>query len=60
MITDKEINEELEAKGLTRSQLTDAELYLLKAELEAKEKGQVVLDGVLNNPEIYYRHLKKQ
>ena len=43
---------------MTESQLTKEELEKLKEEIKAKEEGSMVLDGVLSNPELYYRQRK--
>lgn len=52
---ENKIKKELEEYGLTIDQLTIEELELLKEEIKAKEDGATILDGVLSNPELYYR-----
>ncbi len=49
------VKQMLEDYGLTESQLTKEELDKLKEEIKAKEDGRMVLDGVLDNPELFYR-----
>ncbi len=44
--------------GLTIDDLTQEELEELKEEIIAKEKGFMILDGVLSNPAILYRRLR--
>lgn len=60
MITDNEIKEALQPYNLTPDQLTPAELESLKNEIKARKEGATILDSVLDNPELYYRHLKKK
>lgn len=52
------IKQLLDNYGLTKSQLTSEELDKLKEEIKAKEKGLIVLDSVLENPSLFYRHNK--
>lgn len=52
---EEKIKKLLEEHGLTESQLTKEELEELKEEIKAREQGFEVLDGVLHNPELYYR-----
>lgn len=49
------VKQMLEDYGLTESQLTKEELDELKEEIKAKEEGLMVLDSVLDNPELFYR-----
>lgn len=49
------VKQMLEDYGLTENQLTDEELDKLKEEIKAKEEGRMVLDSVLDNPELFYR-----
>lgn len=49
------VKQMLEDYGLTESQLTKEELDKLKEEIKAKEEGRMVLDSVLDNPELFYR-----
>lgn len=59
IITDNEIKEALQPYNLTPDQLTVAELESLKNEILARKEGATILDSVLDNPALYYRHLKK-
>jgi hypothetical protein len=52
---DKKIQEALEDYNLTIEMLTPEEIGLLEEEIKLKEQGIEVLDGVLSNPQIYYR-----
>lgn len=54
MLEDK-VKQRLEECGLTESQLTKEELDELKEEIKAEEEGYSVLDGVLSNPELFFR-----
>lgn len=49
------IKEYLAEHDLTPDDLTAEELEALKEEIAQKEAGILFLDGVLSNPEIYYR-----
>ncbi len=49
------IKQMLDDYGLTESQLTSEELDKLKEEIKAEEEGYSVLDGVLSNPELFFR-----
>lgn len=49
------VKQMLEDYGLTESQLTKEELDKLKEEIKTKEEGRMVLDSVLDNPELFYR-----
>lgn len=49
------VKQMLEDYGLTENQLTKEELDKLKEEIKAKEEGRMVLDSVLDNPELFYR-----
>lgn len=49
------IQKKLDAYGISESVLTKAELAELRREVDAEEKGHVILDSVLDNPEIIYR-----
>lgn len=52
---DKKIQEALEEYNLTIGMLTPEEIEMLEEEIKLKEQGIEVLDGVLSNPQIYYR-----
>lgn len=54
----KKMIEELASMDLTIDDLTQEELEELKEEIIAKEKGFMILDGVLSNPAILYRRLR--
>jgi hypothetical protein len=45
--------------GLDPRILTAEEIKQLEKEMDAEKEGKIVLDGVLSNPELYYRNLKK-
>ena len=49
------LHEKLQEVQLTESMLTPAELEALGKEICAELKGEIVVDGVLSNPEIFYR-----
>lgn len=49
------IKKELEGYGLTIDHLTTEELQRLTQEIELRDKGIEVLDGVLSDPSIMYR-----
>lgn len=49
------IKEYLAEHDLTPEDLTVEELEAVQEEITMKEAGTLFLDGVLSNPEIYYR-----
>lgn len=55
MIMETKINSKLEEYGLTAEDLTQEEMTQLRQEIEAEERGETILDGVLDNPSLYYR-----
>lgn len=55
---EERIKQELAEYGLTIDQLTTEELQRLAQELEMRDKGIEVLDGVLSDPSIMYRQRK--
>lgn len=55
MDMEEKIKQALAKHGLTESQLTAGELEQLREEIEAREQGFTVLDGVLENPALRYR-----
>lgn len=55
---DERIKQELAEYGLTIDQLTKEELQKLTQEIELRDKGNEVLDGVLSDPSIMYRQRK--
>ena len=55
---EERITQELEEYGLTIDQLTKEELQRLTQEIELREKGINVLDGVLSDPSLMYRQRK--
>lgn len=54
---EEKVIEKLNEVGLTPDDLTKEELEQLKEEVKLEEDGLLVLDGVLSNPEIFYRKL---
>lgn len=59
MSYDKQINARLAPFGLTVKDLTADELKRAREEQKERNKGHVVLDGVLTSREILSRALKK-
>lgn len=55
---EERIKQELAEYGLTIDQLTKEELQRLTQEMELRDKGIDVLDGVLSDPSIMYRQRK--
>lgn len=55
---EERIKQELEEYGLTIDQLTKEELQRLTQEIELRDKGIDVLDGVLSDPSLMYRQRK--
>lgn len=55
---EERIKQELAEYGLTVEQLTKEELQRLTQEIELRDKGIDVLDGVLSDPSIMYRQRK--
>ena len=49
----------LAENNLTIEDLTAEELEALKEEIQQQESGCIILDGVLSNPEIFYRKALK-
>lgn len=49
------IKERLAEYELTEQDLTTEEMAELKEEIAAEERGETVLDSVLDNPSIFYR-----
>ena len=56
---EKEMNEKLQEVGVSKDVLTDEELSQLQQEIEAEKRGDTVIDGVLHNPELIYRNVRK-
>lgn len=52
---EEKIKKELAKHGLTENMLTREELEELKEEIIARDKGLMILDGVLSNPDLLYR-----
>ena len=48
-----------EEYGINPNILTPEERKMLCEEIKAEQRGMSILDGVLSNPELYYRGLKK-
>lgn len=59
MVTDSEIKKVLAEHGLAPEQLTSEEIASLRAEIEASKGGAKILDSVLDNPELFYRNIKR-
>lgn len=57
---ENKIKKELEKYGLIESDLTPHELEELKKEIEAREKGYMVFDGVLFHINTYERVFKRK
>lgn len=57
-IMEERIKQELAEYGLSIDQLTKEELQRLTQEIELRDKGLDVLDGVLSDPSIMYRKRK--
>lgn len=55
---EERIKQELAEYGLSIDQLTKEELQRLTQEIELRDKGLDVLDGVLSDPSIMYRKRK--
>lgn len=49
------INSRLAEHGLTADDLTQEEMAQLREEIEAEERGETILDGVLDNPSLIYK-----
>ena len=56
---ENKIKAKLEEYGLTMDVLTQDELEQLRDEIISEEKGETLLDGVLDNPEIMYRQARR-
>ena len=56
---EQEINEKLKERNIPLSALTKDELAELEKEIQVEKEGGVVFDSVLDNPEIYYRDVRK-
>ena len=52
---EQEIRGKLNERNIPLSVLTDDELTQLEKEIEIEKEGGTVFDGVLDNPEIFYR-----
>lgn len=52
---DEIIKKKCEAVGVNPDVLTPEEIKRLKEEIKTEQRGMTVLDGVLSNPELYYR-----
>lgn len=57
---ESKIKARLDAHNLTIEDLTQEEIEQLKVQIEEEEKGGIFLDGVLSNPEIYYRRAERE
>ena len=56
---EQEINEKLKKRNIPLSSLTQDELAEMEIEIKVEKEGGVVFDSVLDNPEIYYRDVRK-
>lgn len=56
---ENKIKAKLEEYGLTMDVLTQDELEQLRDEIISEEKGETLLDSVLDNPEIMYRQARR-
>ena len=56
---DEIIRQKCEALGISPDVLTPEERNQLIEEIIAEKRGKSTLDGVLNNPELYYRGMKR-
>lgn len=54
------INSRLAEHGLTADDLTQEEMAQLREEIEAEERGETILDGVLDNPSLIYKKALKE
>lgn len=55
MNIEEKIQKELESYGFTKDMLTAEELKQLEQEIELKEQGYLILDGVLSSIPVYSR-----
>lgn len=55
MNIEEKIQKELESYGFTKDMLTAEELKQLEQEIELKEQGCLILDGVLSTIPVYSR-----
>jgi len=53
------IKQKCESMGIDPSVLTSDELEKLKEEIKAEKHRYTILDGVLSNPDLYYRTFQK-
>ncbi len=54
------IRKKCEEYDLTPDLLTPDELSELREEIEAEQRGEYILDGVLDNPELQSRRIQKE
>lgn len=54
------IKAKLDEHNLTIEDLTQEEIEELKWEIEQEEKGAQFLDGVLENPDLFYRRARRE
>ena len=54
------IKNRLAERGLTAEDLTQEEMCQLRQETDAEERGEIVLDGVLDNPSLLYRRILRE
>ena len=54
------IRQECEEYGITPDLLTASEIAQLTKEIEARQRGEMVCDSVLDNPEIMHRQFERE
>ena len=57
---EKLIRKKCKENDITPDILTEDELIELRKEIEAEQKGEFILDGVLFNPDIYIRKIQRE
>ena len=60
MDIDKQVEKRIKAVGLEVSDLTEDELKRLREQIAKERRGICTLDGVLSDPSITFRVLKKK
>lgn len=55
---EKEILEKLAELDISIDILTEEEITQLEEEVEIEKNGGTVIDGVLTNPELFYRNVR--
>lgn len=54
------IKAKLNARSIAIEDLTQEEIEQLKWEIEQEDKGGMILDGVLDNPDLFYRGARRE